>query len=34
VMEGEGGRVEHMIYYPMKKRDGWWWNEIEPIPLD
>jgi hypothetical protein len=34
VMEGEGGRAEHMIYYPVRKRDGWWWNEHQPIPLD
>ena len=28
VMEGEReGRAEHMIYYPMLKRDGWWWDE-------
>jgi hypothetical protein len=34
VMEGEDGRAEHMIYYPIKKRDGWWWNEHYSIPLD
>ncbi|KAI0255568.1 hypothetical protein BJV78DRAFT_684903 [Lactifluus subvellereus] len=34
VMEGEGGRAEHMIYYPIRKRDGWWWNEHHLIPLD
>ena len=34
VMEGEDGRAEHMIHYPVKKRDGWWWNEHHPIPLD
>jgi hypothetical protein len=36
VMEGEGrgGRAEHMIYYPILKRDGWWWDEREPIPLN
>jgi hypothetical protein len=34
VMEGEGGRAEHMIYYPLLKRDGWWWDEHDPIPLD
>jgi hypothetical protein len=36
VMEGEGkgGRAEHMIYYPILKRDGWWWDERDPIPLD
>jgi hypothetical protein len=36
VMEGEGerGRAEHMIYYPILERDGWWWHECEPIPLD
>jgi hypothetical protein len=36
VMEGagKGGRAEHMIYYPILKRDGWWWDEREPIPLD
>ena len=32
--EGEGGRAEHMIYYPILKRDGWWWDERDPIPLD
>ena len=36
VMEGEeeGGRAEHMIYYPILNRDGWWWDERDPIPLD
>jgi hypothetical protein len=36
VMEGEGkgGRAEHMIYYPILKRTGWWWDERDPIPLD
>ncbi len=35
VMEGEeGGRAEHMIYYPILKREGWWWDERDPIPLD
>jgi hypothetical protein len=36
VMEGEGkgGRAEHMIYYPILKRDGWWWDERDPVPLD
>ena len=35
VMEGEGkgGRAEHMIYYPILKRDGWWWDERDPVPL-
>jgi hypothetical protein len=32
--EGEGARAEHMIFYPMLKRDGWWWNERDPIPLN
>jgi hypothetical protein len=32
--EGEGERAEHMIYYPMLKRYGWWWDEREPMPLD
>lgn len=32
--EGEGGRAEHMIQYPILKRDGWWWDERDPIPLD
>ncbi|KAH9955302.1 hypothetical protein BC827DRAFT_880535 [Russula dissimulans] len=32
--EGEGGRAEHMIYYPILKRKGWWWDEYEPIALD
>lgn len=32
--EGEGGRAEHMIYYPILKRDGWWWDERDPVPLD
>ena len=32
--EGEGGRAEHMIYYPILKRDGWWWDGRDPIPLD
>jgi hypothetical protein len=32
--EGEGGRAEHMILYPILKRDGWWWDERDPIPLD
>ena len=32
--EGEGGRAEHMIYYPILKRDGWWWDDCYPIPLD
>jgi hypothetical protein len=32
--EGEGGRAEHMIYYPILKRDGWWWDERFPTPLD
>ncbi|KAF8494404.1 hypothetical protein F5888DRAFT_1805581 [Russula emetica] len=32
--EGEGGRAEHMIYYPIIKRDGWWWDERNPMPLD
>jgi hypothetical protein len=32
--EGEGGRAEHMIYYPILKRDGWWWDERSSIPLD
>jgi len=32
--EGEGGRAEHMIYYPILKRKGWWWDEYEPILLD
>ena len=31
---GEGGRAEHMIYYPILMRDGWWWDERDPIPLD
>jgi hypothetical protein len=39
VMEGEEGRegerrAEHMIYYPILKRDGWWWDERHPILLD
>ncbi len=35
VMEGEeGGRAEHMIYYLILKREGWWWDERDPIPLD
>jgi hypothetical protein len=36
VMEGEGkgGRAEHMIYCPILKRDGWWWDERDPVPLD
>ncbi|KAI9511245.1 hypothetical protein F5148DRAFT_1172853 [Russula earlei] len=36
VMEGEGigGRAEHMIFYPIRKRDGWWWDEQESNPLD
>ena len=32
--DGEGGRAEHMIYYQIRKRDGWWWDEYDPIPLD
>jgi hypothetical protein len=34
VMEGEeeGGRAVHMIYYPILKRDGWWWED--PTLLD
>ncbi|KAI0291581.1 hypothetical protein BC826DRAFT_1022611 [Russula brevipes] len=32
--EGKGGRAEHMIYYPILKRDGWWWDELEQIPSD
>jgi len=32
--EGQGGRAEHMIYYPILKRDGWWWDERDPVPLD
>jgi hypothetical protein len=32
--EGKGGRAEHMIYYPILKRDGWWWDEREQIPSD
>ena len=32
--DGEGTKAEHMIYYPILKRDGWWWDEYEPIPLD
>jgi hypothetical protein len=32
--EGEGAKAEHMIFYPILKRDGWWWDEYEPIPLD
>ncbi len=34
VMEGEGGRAEHMIYCTTLKRDGWWWGERDPVPLD
>ena len=36
VMEGEGkgGRAEHMIYYPVLERDGWWWDERELTLLD
>ncbi|KAI9461962.1 hypothetical protein BJY52DRAFT_168422 [Lactarius psammicola] len=35
VMMGEDGRAEHMIHYPStRKRDGWWWNDNDPIPLD
>lgn len=36
VMEGEGedGRAEYVIYYPIRKRDGWWWDESDRIPLD
>jgi hypothetical protein len=35
VMEGEGERerAEHMIH-PILKRDGWWWDGRDPIPLD
>jgi hypothetical protein len=32
--EGKGGRAEHMIYYPILKRDGWWWDNYEQIPSD
>lgn len=32
--EGQGGRAEHMIYSPILKRDGWWWRDDVPIPLD
>jgi len=35
VMEGEeGGRAQHMIYDPILKRERWWWDERDPIPLD
>ena len=34
VLEGEGGRAEHLIHYPLLERDGWWWDEHDPIPLD
>lgn len=35
VMMGEDGRAEHVIHYPStRKRDGWWWNENDPTPLD
>ena len=37
VMMGDDGRVEHIInHHPpgTRKRDGWWWNESDPIPLD
>jgi hypothetical protein len=36
VTMGEDGRVEHIInHYPSnRKREGWWWNENNPIPLD
>ena len=32
--DGEGAIAEHMIYYPILERNGWWWDEYEPIPLD
>jgi len=32
--DGEGAKAEHMIYYPILKRNGWWWDEYEPIPFD
>jgi hypothetical protein len=32
--ESEGERAEHMIYYPILKRYGWWWDERDPMPLD
>ena len=31
---GEGGRAEFMIYHPPRSRDGWWWDECDPISLD
>jgi hypothetical protein len=31
---GEGGRAEYMIYHPIRSRDGWWWDEYDPISLD
>ena len=35
VMEGEDGRIEFMIYCRhKKKRNGWWWDEHDPVPLD
>ena len=36
VTMGDDGRVEHIINHrpSNKKRDGWWWNETDPIPLD
>jgi hypothetical protein len=30
----EGGRTEYLIYHPIQTRDGWWWDEYEPIPVD
>ena len=36
VIMGDDGRAEHIInHYPSnRKRDGWWWNENDPLPLD
>lgn len=36
VTMGENGRAEHIIsHYPSdRKRDGWWWNDNDRIPLD
>jgi hypothetical protein len=32
---GEGGRAEYMIYHhPIRSRDGWWWDEYQPISVD